>query len=54
MELPTRYLRIQVIAAVGLAALVLALPAARADGVRTGGEPWYRQVPATPCRPSSR
>jgi len=43
-----RYLRIRAVPAVVLAALalVLALPAARAQAVRTGGEPWYRPVPA--------
>jgi hypothetical protein len=48
MESPTRYLPIRAVAAAGLAALalVLALPAARADVPRTGDEPWYRQASA--------
>src|SRR5689334_5613789 len=48
MKSSTRYLRYRAIPAAVLAALalVLALPAARAETVRTGGEPWYRQVPA--------
>ena len=48
MESRTRYLQIRTVAAVMLTvlALMLALPAARAEVVRTGAEPWYRQVPA--------
>jgi PEGA domain len=45
MNSHTRYLRIRVVTALGLAALmlVLALPAARAETTRTGTEPWYQQ-----------
>ncbi|HWO27155.1 MAG TPA: hypothetical protein VNO30_50845 [Kofleriaceae bacterium] len=48
MKSTTRYLRIRAIPAAVLAALalMLVLPAAQAETVRTGGEPWYRQVPA--------
>ena len=48
MKSSTRYLRIRAIPAAVLAALalMLVLSAARAETVRTGGEPWYRQVPA--------
>jgi tetratricopeptide (TPR) repeat protein len=48
MESSTRYLRIRAVAGAVLAALalVLALPAARAETVRTGGEPWVGQAPA--------
>lgn len=48
MKSSTRYLRLRAVPAAVLAvlALVLVLPAARAETVRTGGEPWYRQVPA--------
>ncbi|HWO18045.1 MAG TPA: hypothetical protein VNO30_04695 [Kofleriaceae bacterium] len=48
MKSSIRDLRIRAVPAVVLTALalVLALPAARAETVRTGGEPWYRQVPA--------
>lgn len=48
MESPTRYPRIRSAAAAGLAALalVLGLPAARADVMRPGGEPWSRQATA--------
>ena len=48
MESPTRYLQIRVVAAAGLAALVLVLrlAAAQADVPRTGNEPWYRQANA--------
>jgi hypothetical protein len=43
----TRYHWIRAVPAAVLAglALVLALPAARADTVRTGSEPWYLEVP---------
>ena len=43
-----RHLRIRAVPAAVLIALalVLALPAARAETVRTGGEPWYPQVSA--------
>jgi hypothetical protein len=49
MKSSTRYLRLRAIPAAVLAGLVLvvlvlALPA-RAETVRTGGEPWYRHVP---------
>src|SRR6185436_12821508 len=48
MKSSTRYLRIRFVLVPVLAslALVLALSTARAETVRTGGEPWYRQVPA--------
>jgi len=47
MKTSTRYLRIRAVSIAVLAALalLLTLPAARAETVRTGGEPWYRQVP---------
>lgn len=43
METTTRYLLIRAVATAGLAALVLAPPVARAEAVRIGLEPWYRQ-----------
>jgi hypothetical protein len=48
MQSSIRYLRIRAVtAAVPTAlALVLALPAARAETGRTGDEPWFRQAPA--------
>jgi hypothetical protein len=47
MNSHTRYLFVRTIAAAGLAvlALVLAVPAARAEVTRTGIEPWYRHAP---------
>jgi tetratricopeptide (TPR) repeat protein len=45
MEPTTRYLGIRAVTAAGLTALalVLALPAAYAEVLRTGSEPWYQQ-----------
>ena len=51
MQSPTPYLRIQAVVAAGLAALALILVRpARADVVRTGGEPWFRQASAEAMR----
>jgi tetratricopeptide (TPR) repeat protein len=51
MQSSTRYLRIHAVVAAGLAALALLLVRpARADAVRTGGEPWFRQASAEALR----
>lgn len=47
MESSTRHLLIRIVAAaLAPVALVPTLPAARAEVVRTGNEPWYRQTSA--------
>jgi hypothetical protein len=48
MKSSTRYLPVRCVVAAALAALalVLVLPTARAQTVRTGGEPWYLHLPA--------